>query len=294
MSTTSHLDPPTSGTGGLMAGHAAGVPFVAMPPANGPRPSAPVVVAWHFMDPPRTEAAFAAAVPLSGLDAWRIYLGLPLSGSRLPGDGFDEIVRRGFQDAVLQLHRPVAVGAAEEFPAAFGELRQRLGIGSGPIGLMGGSIGAAVAQLVLAEGELDVSAAVLISPMVQLRRAADAMAQSFGTSYLWSQESSAVAGRLDFVARAGEMARRGRPALLLIVGEHDDEGFLEPAAELQAALARAYGSDERSRLVTVAAMAHAIADEPGLEPAPQTPHARGVELLGLDWFERHLIEGHDR
>ncbi|MDQ3931644.1 MAG: alpha/beta hydrolase, partial [Actinomycetota bacterium] len=109
------------GTGASTAitGEAAGVPFVAVPPANGPRPSAPVVVAWHLMDPPRTEAAFAAAVPLDGLDAWRIYLGLPMSGSRLPAGGFDEVMRLGYEDAVLNLQRPVIYGAAEEFGPAF-------------------------------------------------------------------------------------------------------------------------------------------------------------------------------
>jgi hypothetical protein len=37
------------------SGTAAGVPFVAIPPAAGPRASAPVVLAWHLLDPPRSE-----------------------------------------------------------------------------------------------------------------------------------------------------------------------------------------------------------------------------------------------
>ncbi len=45
------------------------------------------MIAWHLMDPPRTAAAFAAALPLQGLDAWRVYLELPLCGSRLPAGG---------------------------------------------------------------------------------------------------------------------------------------------------------------------------------------------------------------
>jgi hypothetical protein len=132
-----------------ISGQAAGVPFVALPPAGGPRASAPVVIAWHLLDPPRTEAAFAAQVPLRGLDAWRIYLGLPLSGSRLPAGGWDELMRLAHEDAVLNLHRPIAYGAAEELGPALADLRRRLGIDPGPIGVMGGSAGAAVAQLVL-------------------------------------------------------------------------------------------------------------------------------------------------
>ena len=74
-----------------LSGIAAGVPFVALPPSGGSRPDAPVVLAWHLLDAPRTEIAFASAVPLSGLDAWRIYFGLPLSGSRMPDGGPAEI-----------------------------------------------------------------------------------------------------------------------------------------------------------------------------------------------------------
>lgn len=52
-----------------ITGVAAGVPYVALPPA-GDRDGAPLVVAWHLVDPPRSEAAMAAAVPLAGdLDA---------------------------------------------------------------------------------------------------------------------------------------------------------------------------------------------------------------------------------
>jgi hypothetical protein len=54
--------------------------------------STPTVVVWHLMDPPRTEAAFAAALLLAGLEAWRTYLGLPLSGSRMPPGGAEELL----------------------------------------------------------------------------------------------------------------------------------------------------------------------------------------------------------
>ena len=273
-----------------VAGLAAGVPFVAIPPQSAPRASAPVVLAWHLLDPPRTEGALAAALPLRGLDAWRIYLGLPLSGSRMPAGGLDELMRLGYEDAVMNLHRRVVYGAAEEFGPAFSELRERLGIVDGPVGVMGGSSGAAAAQLVLAEGDIDVSAAVLVSPVIQLRGAVSAMERRFGVTYPWSEESNAVADRLNFVARAGEIAR-GNPAVLLVVGERDDREFHEQAAELQVALAAAEGGDDRARLVTVPGMPHALAEEPGMDPAPQTPHAAAVDRLAVDWFERHLTAG---
>src|SRR4051795_2534676 len=111
-----------------LSGTAAGVPFLALPPANGPRPDAPVVVAYHLLDAPRTETAFAAAVPLDGLDAWKIYFGLPLSGARLPEGGMDELWRLVTDDAVLNGHRHVTLGALAEFPGAYAVVRRKLGI----------------------------------------------------------------------------------------------------------------------------------------------------------------------
>lgn len=167
-----------------LAGQAAGVPFIALPPAGGARPDEPVVVAWHLLDPPRSEVAFAAAVPLAEVDAWRVYLGLPLSSTRLPAGGWDEVFRLASEDVVRNLHRPVIEGAAEEFGPAWASLREQLEIDAAqPAGVMGGSIGAAVAQLLLAEHLTDVKAAVLISPVTRLQPAVDAVGRRFGITY---------------------------------------------------------------------------------------------------------------
>lgn len=174
---------PEASRSAQVAGVAAGVPFVAIPPAAGARASAPVVVAWHLMDPPRTEAAFAAALPLEGLDAWRIYLGLPLSGSRTPPGGFEELMRLGYEDAVLNVQGPVTDQAAGEFKPALTELTNRFGLGRGHLGVLGGSIGAAVALLALAESDVDITAAVLVSPLVRLRPAVEALGRRFGVTY---------------------------------------------------------------------------------------------------------------
>jgi len=275
-----------------IVGTAAGVPFLAVPPEGGPRP-APVVVAWHLLDPPRTEAALAAALPLAGLDAWRIYLGLPLSGSRLPAGGFDELMRLGYEDSVRNLQGPITVQGAEEFPAAWAELRDRLGFGDSPLALVGGSIGSAVAQLVLTEtapaAGLSVSAAVLISPVIELRAVVGAMSRRYGLTYTWTPESDAVADRLDFTARAAEIAAAGEPAILAVVGADDaPDGFLDPARRLTTALAARYTDPSRVDLVVVPGMAHALAEEPGLEPATQLPHARVVDQHAVTWLRRHL------
>jgi hypothetical protein len=35
-------------------------------------------------------------------------------------------------------------------------------------------------------------------------------------------------------------------------------------------------------------MGHALAEEPGVEPAPQTAHAVKVDALAVEWFKRYL------
>lgn len=278
---TPHSDPTAP-----ISGLAAGVPFVALPPAGGRRDGAPVVVAWHLLDAPRTERALAAAIPLAGLDAWRVYLGLPLSGSRLPAGGFDEVMRLGYEDAVGNLLGPVHDGAASEFGAAFAALGERLSFDPGRVGVMGGSIGAAVAQTVLADESRGfvVRAAVLLSPVVQLRRAVEANERTFGVTYPWSEASHAVADRLDFVARAAELAAT---PILAVVGGGDDPAIRGAADGLVVALRGDGGS---AQLVVVEGMGHALAEEPGTDPAPQTAHAGIVDRHAAAWFARYLTE----
>lgn len=252
----------------------AGVPFVLEPPVT-PRPDAPLVVAWHLMDAPRTEVAFAAALPLAGLDAWRLYPGLPLTGARTPEGGIEAL---GMDDAVLRVFEPVVEGAAAELPVLLEAVAERTG--SGPVALVGGSAGSLVAQRVAVEGVAGrrVVALALVSLVAQLRPLIKANARSYGFAFPWGPGSEAVAARLDFVARAAELDL----PTLLVVGEGDDpDGVLAPAAALHAAL-------PGSRLETVPGMGHALAEEPGVEAAPQTDHARTVDALLAGFLAEHL------
>lgn len=274
-------------------GTAAGVPFVAVPPERRPSDATPVVIAWHLMDAPCTEAAFAAALPLEGLDAWRIYLGLPMYGSRQPAGGADEVMRLAYEDAVLNLQGPVARQAFEEFPAALDALRRQFGLGHGPVGLVGGSLGAAVAELVLTgsgpAAGFSAAAAVLISPVSQLRPAVDATGRRYGVAYPWGPEALDIAREFDFVERAGEIAANGQPAVRFVIGADDDrDGFLAPAQRLCAALAGRYDDPARADLVVVDGMGHALAEEPGIEPAPQTSYAAVADAHAVQWLRRHL------
>jgi hypothetical protein len=161
------------------------VPYLAVPPASDGA-TAPVIILWHLMDAPRSEAAFAAALPLDGLDAWKVYLGLPTFGARsLPG-GVDEVMKLLAADAPGLVHGPVHSQAAEEIPAAWADLCRTLGIGADvSVGLVGGSMGAAIASEVLARGTSGATAAVLVSPLLQLRPMIDAASPQFG-GYDWT------------------------------------------------------------------------------------------------------------
>ncbi|MFF5992972.1 alpha/beta hydrolase family protein [Prauserella flavalba] len=264
-------------TSAMIKGVAAGVPYVALRPEGTSGP-APAIVTWHLMDAPRSERAMAAALPMAGVPAWRIYFGLPMSGERsLPG-GSDEFFRLAGEDYVLNVAEPVTDQAAAELPAALAALREQLPITDAPIGVAGGSAGSAVALEVLVRGEVPVAAAALVSPVIQLAPVVAANARRFGVTYHWSERSRAVAERFDFVRRAGELGTD----VLIVVGGQDDVAFREPAE----ALSRELG--ERGRLVVVPGMEHALAEEPGLEPAPQTPHAAVADAEFTAWFRQRL------
>jgi pimeloyl-ACP methyl ester carboxylesterase len=255
----------------MIRGTAAGVPFLARPPEH-QTGRAPLLVGWHLMDPPRSEAAMAAAVPMATVPAWRVYLGLPDYGERAPADGQREITRRAAEDYVLKLIDPIVSTASAEFPAALHALRVQLGT-DGPLGLFGGSAGGAVALQVLTEQDVEVATAALVNPVAQLERVADGVAKWFGTPYPWTAASRAAAARLDFVTRADELGKRHPDlALLLVRGDQDEPEFREPIGELAAAL--------RAPLVDVPGMEHGLAAE---------ADARRVDEAFSDWFRRHLM-----
>ncbi|OZM72160.1 alpha/beta hydrolase [Amycolatopsis antarctica] len=260
-----------------VTGLAAGVPYLALPPQNHTGP-APLVVTWHMMDPPRTEAAMAAAVPMAGLPAWRVHFGLPMFGSRVPEGGPEAFYALAGQDYVLNVAGPVTERAADEFPAAVRELRRTLSIVDGPVGVVGGSAGGAVALEVMARAEVPITAAGLVNPVTTLAAVVAANERRYGVTYTWTERSRAVADRLDFVRRADELPGE----VLLVLGGLDDISVTEPAARLAAALGG------RGHLVTVDDLEHALAEEPGVDPAPQTPAAVTADAALTDWFRSRL------
>jgi alpha-beta hydrolase superfamily lysophospholipase len=111
----------------------------------------------------------------------------------------------------------------------------------------------------------------------------------FGIEYKWNEERRAKADRLDFVRRAGEIADGDPQAPILIVhGEEDDEELRTSSAELHDALTKAYRSPDEVGLVRVPGLAHPLADEPGVAPAPQSAGAAEADAAVTGWLRRHL------
>ena len=254
-----------------------GVPFLAVPPSRRAA-DAPVVVAWHLADPPSTESSLAAALPLAGLDAWKIYLGLPMHSTR--GIDREEYLRLGYEDAVVNQFGPISDQARREFPGAYAALQDRFGFDP-PLAVLGGSLGSAVAQLVAID-RADVVAMGLVSPVARLRSIVAANERRFGVTYPWHPAADGIADRLDFAARAAETAEHA-PAVRIVVGERDDEAIRASAVELREALATAYADPSRVDLVTVPGMPHAFAEGPDQRP---TVHAAEVDRLMVGWLRR--------
>jgi alpha-beta hydrolase superfamily lysophospholipase len=258
-----------------ITGTAAGVPFVALPPA-GPLLAVPgrlpMIAAWHPTAAPGSPAAMAAAIPLAGVPAWRVYFGLPGTGSRQPaGRGED-------RDLLLDGYAPMVEQAAAEFPAARAALRSDLPIDDGPVAVMGGSAGGHVALLVLTGGTVPVAAAALINPAVRAESVVLVNEGFHNFSYRWTGQARAKAAALDTVAAAGAVGA----AVLLVTGEHEYPEFRPDQDALLAALGGP------TRHVTIPGMDHTFAEEPGLGPAPQTPHAVAAEHAISAWLTKYF------
>ncbi|MBB6373433.1 pimeloyl-ACP methyl ester carboxylesterase [Pseudonocardia eucalypti] len=253
-------------------GNAAGVPFTALPPAAGG--AAPLIVTWHMLDAPRSDAAFAAALPMAGVPAWRVHLAMPMCGARMVGGSTDAIVALFQKDPLMSFLNPFVEQATEELPAALESIRAQLPVGDGPIGVLGGSLGGAVALRVLAETETPVFAGAVVNAAIRMR----SVVELFPGEYPYDSETEQVVDRLDFVAKADAI----RAPLLVVSGEDDHPALRADALDLVAALG------QRSELLSIPGLGHPLADDPGIEPAPQLPLAAEVDAGLTAWFRGQL------
>lgn len=265
------MHPPIKGT-------AAGVPFTALPPADGG--AAPLIVTWHMLDAPRSDAAFAAALPMDGVRAWRVHLAMPMCGARMIDGSTDAIVALFQKDPLMAFLHPFVRQASEELPAALASIRDQFPVGDGPIGVLGGSLGGAVALRILAETETPVFAGAVVNAAIRMRSVVDL----FPGEYPYDAETERVVDELDFVAKADAI----RGPLLVVSGEQDHPALRKDALDLVTALG------QRAELLSIPGLAHPLADDPGIEPAPQLPLAAEVDAGLTGWFNRRLSDAGQR
>lgn len=269
---------------GPLRGTVSGVPYLALPPASGVSP-APLVLGLHAFEPPRSEAALAGAIPMASLPAWRVYLGLPLFGARLPEGGVPEINRRGERDYLVELFGPVVEEAAAELRRVTHELRDTLPV-TEATALVGVGAGAAAGLLALAENRLDVDAAAAINPVLDPALVINAREKRTGTNYTWTSQAEDTRGWLNFLARADELAHTGAP-LLIVNGSQDEVVPPAQGHKLYSVLARRM-PEHALRHIVVPDLAHVIGPEPGLEPGPLTPAGVLTDRALTEWFHPHL------
>jgi len=75
---------------------------------------------------------------------------------------------------------------------------------------------------------------------------------------------------------------------LLQTGIHDDASVREPVEELWHTLADHYHDPGRVGLLVAPEMGYALPEEPGVDPAPQTPDAAWVDAAVTAWLDRYL------
>lgn len=234
----------------MITGAAGGTRYVALPPADGGNggggnggggSGGRVVLVWHLIGRPGTPEDMAAALPLRGLDAWRVYPALPplpLPGA--PGAG---------PDVVLDWYAPLVERAVAGVPALLEGVRRECGVPAGPVDVAGGSAGGHAALLTAVRGVVPVRRVAVVNPAVTVESvlAASAGVSEAAANHVWSEASRAAAARLDVAARAD---RLGAPPLV-VRGEAEYPEFRPVQDALCAAVPGA-------RLVEVPGLAHML------------------------------------
>ncbi|MFE2756991.1 alpha/beta fold hydrolase [Actinosynnema sp. NPDC059335] len=215
----------------VITGEAAGIRYVATPPAGDGRR---LVLVWHLLGEPDTPEAMARALPLAGVDAWRLYPALPAWGQ---GD-----------DPVADGYAPLVEAALAATPELVGAARERLGCDDGPVDVVGGSAGGHVALLTAVRRVVPVRRVAVVNPAVTARAVVEASLDVGALeSHHWTDASLAAAEPLDVAARADRLD----VPLLVVQGEQEYEAF----RPVQRALVDAVPG---ARLARVPGLAHML------------------------------------
>jgi predicted esterase len=228
----------------------------------------PPIILYHGFGPPDTERDLMNALPLDDVPAVKVYLGLPMFGTRSLPDG--DLVRRQQKDLGTLVFEPVVMGAAKELPAVVAALGQRGCMQrNAAIGLFGFSAGGATALYALAERDIRIGAVVTLNASTGLSASVKAYERVTKGSYEWTEATRRLAHRSDAVSRAKDIAAGEPPPALLIVHGAED-AMLTPSIavtlheSLQPRYARANAS-QRLQLTVMPGLAHAWVDTGNVE-----------------------------
>lgn len=228
------------------------------------------IVLWHGFGPPDSEKALMDALPLDEVPAVKVYLGLPLFGSRKPAGGNKELVRRQQEDLATLLFEPAVMGAAKELSAVVRALEEHGCMKRGErIGLFGFSAGGAAVLYALAERDVPIGVAVTLNASTGLTASVKAYERATKGSYHWTETARGLAQRSDAAGRAKDIAK-GRPPPVLLIIHGSDEAVLTPevASTLYQALQPAYQEARAApslQLLLVPGLAHGWTSPGNLE-----------------------------
>jgi predicted esterase len=281
----------------------AGVPMLLRSP-NNPNRETPLILFWHGFGSPNCKADIAEAFPLEHVEAWKAYLELPHFGQR--SVGAEDLMRRQFEDYVLQLLLPVIDRAMQELPRVVEGLRSQCDLDSNsPLGLFGFSAGGLATLLSLIESQLPIQATILVGVTKDLSSAVAAYEKftksayetlkeqypALKPEYVWSKESQAARIRLDFVTRSKEIAQRELPpAILLMHGVRDEVFDLQDVEVLHNALQVRYEQahhSERLSMKVFQHLKHAIDLAANSLPNQQADIVE-MEKDIAEWFKQYL------
>jgi dipeptidyl aminopeptidase/acylaminoacyl peptidase len=244
----------------------------------------PPIVLWHGFGPPASESALMKALPLDEVAAVKVYLGLPLFGTRAPSGDSESLAQRQASDYASRIFEPVVMGAAKELPAVVTALidRQCLRV-SEKIGLFGFSAGGAAVLFALAERDVGVQAAVTLNAPTGLKEAIEAVEHATSRPYVWTPATRELAERSDSVRRAGEIAAGNpSPALLIFHGSADEVVAPQATVSLRDALSPFYaksGNQERLHVVIAPEVSHDWTEPQALQQ---------VRIAVASWFNQNL------
>ncbi|MFT7839126.1 hypothetical protein Q5530_23540 [Saccharothrix sp. BKS2] len=235
------------GTTGTVHGTAAGVRYVALPPAHGPTDR--LVLLWHLVGHPGTPEDMATALPLRDVPAWRVYPALPAT---TPPDTTGA-------DPITDWYAPLVESSVAAVPTLLEHLRDRLGTAPAPVDLVGGSAGGHIALLTAARRLTPVRRIAVINPAVTAEAVVDASTAHHGLHHDWTPAARDAARDLDVLAHAPHW-----PApLLLVRGDQEYPAFRPVQDALHTAV-------PGSRLVQVPGLAHMLVSHTDLVDAEVT------------------------